>query len=130
MARGRTGRDQASSKRCGPGAYTPTSREQTASRCCTPWWSFCGFLNGAPASITICYLTNPIAFDAIDGKSVHTIFSMISPTIKGHLQLLARLSWALHDPKFKALVARRATADEIVKEAARIEACFPDPGKR
>jgi PTS system nitrogen regulatory IIA component len=87
-------------------------------------------LNGAPASITLCYLANPIPFDAIDGQPVHTIFTMISPTIKGHLQLLARLSWALHDPAFKALVARRATIDEIVKEAARIEASFPDPGKR
>lgn len=87
-------------------------------------------LNGVPASITLCYLAHPIPFDAIDGQPVHTIFSMISPTIKGHLQLLARLSWALHDPQFRALVARRATADEIVQEAARIEASFPDPGKR
>jgi PTS system nitrogen regulatory IIA component len=87
-------------------------------------------LHGAPASITLCYLANPIPFDAIDGQPVHTIFTMISPTIKGHLQLLARLSWALHDPQFKALVARRATADEIVKEAGRIEASFPVPGKR
>jgi PTS system nitrogen regulatory IIA component len=87
-------------------------------------------LNGAPASITLCYLANPISFDALDGQPVHTIFSMISPTIKGHLQLLARLSWALHDERFKALVLRRAAEDEILAEAARIEASFPQPGKR
>jgi PTS system nitrogen regulatory IIA component len=79
-------------------------------------------LNGLPASITLCYLANSIPFDAIDGAPIHTIFSIISSTIRGHLQLLARLSWALHDPKFKAAVLRRAPEAEIVEEAARIEA--------
>jgi PTS system nitrogen regulatory IIA component len=87
-------------------------------------------LNGVPASITLCYLANPIPFDAVDGQPVHTIFSMISPTIRGHLRLLARLSWALHDPRFKAAVLRRAPEAEITAEAARIEASFPSPGKR
>jgi PTS system nitrogen regulatory IIA component len=79
-------------------------------------------LNGAPASVTLCYLANPIPFDAIDGQPVHTIFSIISPTIRGHLHLLARLSWALHDPGFKAAVARRAPLAEVMAEAARIDA--------
>jgi len=87
-------------------------------------------LNGAPASITLCYLANPIPFDAVDGRPVHTIFSMISPTIRGHLRLLARLSWALHDARFKFAVLRRAPEAEITEEAARIEACFPSQGKR
>jgi len=86
-------------------------------------------LNGLPASITLCYLANPVPFDAIDGQPVHTIFWIVSPTIRGHLQLLARLSWALHDPAFKAAVLRRAPEAEIVAEAARIEAAA-GPGKR
>jgi PTS system nitrogen regulatory IIA component len=61
----------------------------------------------------------------VDGQPVHTIFWIISPTIRAHLQLLARLSWALHDGAFKAAVSRRASADEVMKEAARIEAAFP-----
>jgi PTS system nitrogen regulatory IIA component len=87
-------------------------------------------LHGAPASVTLCYLASAIPFDAIDGKPVDTIFSIVSPTIRGHLQLLARLSWALHDPAFKAVVGRRAPMDEVVREAARIEAAVPDAGKR
>jgi PTS system nitrogen regulatory IIA component len=87
-------------------------------------------LNGAPASVTLCHLANPIPFDAVDGKPVHTIFSMISPTIRGHLRLLARLARALHDPAFKAAVLRRAPEPEILAEAARIEASFPDPRQR
>jgi PTS system nitrogen regulatory IIA component len=79
-------------------------------------------LNGLPASITLCYLAHPIPFGAIDGRPVHTIFWIVSPTIRTHLQLLARLAWALHDPGFKAAVLRRATEAEIVAEAVRIEA--------
>jgi PTS system nitrogen regulatory IIA component len=79
-------------------------------------------LNALPASITLCYLSHPIPFDAIDGQPVHTIFWIISPTIRAHLQLLARLSWALHDPGFKAAVLRRATETEILEHAATIEA--------
>jgi nitrogen PTS system EIIA component len=79
-------------------------------------------LNGRPASIALCYLAHPIPFDAIDGKPVRTIFTIISPTIRLHLQLLARLSWALHDPSFKAAVLRRAPEAEMVEQAARIEA--------
>ncbi len=87
-------------------------------------------LNGAAACVTLCYLANPIPFDAIDGRPVHTIFSMISPTIRGHLRLLARLSWALHDPGFKAAVLRRAPQGEILAEAARVEASSPAPEPR
>ena len=84
-------------------------------------------LNGAPGSITLCFLEKPVEFNAIDGQPVHTIFSLVSPTIKSHLQLLAKLSWALHDPGFRAAILRRAAADEILREAKRVEASFPHP---
>lgn len=87
-------------------------------------------LNGMPGSITLCYLARPIPFDAIDGQPVHTIFSMISPTIRGHLQLLARLSWALHAPGFKSAVLRRASEAEIMEEATKVEASLASSGKR
>lgn len=86
-------------------------------------------LNGLPPSITLCYLANAIPFDAVDGRPVHTIFWIISPTIRGHLQLLARLAWALHDPAFKTAVSRRVPEAEIIAEAARIEAAAGS-GKR
>jgi hypothetical protein len=38
------------------------------------------------------------------------------------------LSRALHDPRFKAAVLRRAPEAEVLEEAARIEAGFPSPG--
>ncbi len=87
-------------------------------------------LNGALPSITLCFLGKPVEFNAIDGRPVHTIFSLVSPTIKGHLQLLAKLSWALHDSSFRSAIMRRAQPDEILREARRVEAAFPHAGHR
>jgi PTS system nitrogen regulatory IIA component len=82
-------------------------------------------LNGVPSSITLCFLANPIDFHAVDGKPVDTIFSIVSPTIKGHLQLLAKLSRALLDKDFRALITRRGKPEEILAEAKRVEKSFP-----
>ena len=55
---------------------------------------------------------------------MHTVFTLVSPTIRGHLLLLARLSAALFDAGFKAAVLRRAGRDEILAEARRVEAAL------
>jgi PTS system nitrogen regulatory IIA component len=77
-------------------------------------------LNVARATVSLCFLDRPIEFAARDGKPVHTFFSLICPTARCHLQLLARLSFALHDAKFKEVVLRRGTREEILQEAHRL----------
>ena len=79
---------------------------------------------GTAGIATLSYLVSPVAFDAIDGKPVDTVFTLLSPTIRGHLQLLARLSAVLLDNGFKAALERRAGRDEIVAEARRAEAAL------
>ena len=51
--------------------------------------------------ITLCFLEQSIDFEAFDGQPVDTLFSLISPTVRAHLHLLSRLSFALRDPAFK-----------------------------
>ena len=89
-------------------------------------------VHGASVALALCFLDHPIDFGAKDGMPVHALFVIISPTIRGHLQILAKLAAALHDPGFKAAVVRRAPADEILAEARRVEATFPQAqaGKR
>jgi PTS system nitrogen regulatory IIA component len=87
-------------------------------------------LASAEPSITLCFLDTPVEYNAIDGQPVHSVFSVVSSTIKGHLQLLAKLSWALHDSPFRGAIMRRAPADEILREARRVEAAFPHAGPR
>jgi PTS system nitrogen regulatory IIA component len=77
------------------------------------------------ASISLCFLQRPVDFCAIDGSPVHTLFLMISTTVRGHLQTLAKLGTALRDPVFKDAVLGRASAEEILREAGRVEAGLP-----
>ncbi len=71
--------------------------------------------------ITLCFLETPVDFRALDGKPVHVLFSLVSPTVRAHLRLLSRLAFALHDPGFKNAVIRQATREEILGEAQRVE---------
>jgi PTS system nitrogen regulatory IIA component len=86
-------------------------------------------LGGGSASISLCFLERPVDFCAIDGIPVHTLFLMISTTVRGHLHTLAKLSTALRDPGFKDAVLRRASAEEILREAGRVEAALPLAGR-
>ena len=58
--------------------------------------------------VCLCYLEQPIEFGAIDGQPVHTLFTIVSPTIKTHLALLSRLAFALRDTPFAKAVAAGA----------------------
>jgi PTS system nitrogen regulatory IIA component len=76
---------------------------------------------GQPAAVALCFLAHPVAFKAIDDQPVTTIFAMITPTIRRHLQLLSRLSLALHDKGFAEAIARKADRDTILAEARRVD---------
>jgi PTS system nitrogen regulatory IIA component len=84
-------------------------------------------LNVDRPSVTLCFLEAPVDFDAIDGQPVDTIFSVVSSTIRGHLFLLSRIAAALHDGEFKRAVLGRATKDEILREARRVEGGLAAP---
>lgn len=62
----------------------------------------------------LCFPERPVDFGAADGKPVGALFLLLAPTVRTHLALLAELAAALHDPRFKDAVARRAPAGEIL----------------
>jgi PTS system nitrogen regulatory IIA component len=72
--------------------------------------------------ITLTFLEKPIPYGAADQQPVHTLFALVSPTMRVHLALLARLSCALRDEEFRAAVRRQAPRDEILSHARRVEA--------
>lgn len=86
-------------------------------------------LNVTLPSITLCYLERPIDFGALDGQPVRVFFSLISPTMRCHLQLLARLSFALHDARFKEAVMRQEPAEDIFRHARRVETAVPSTAR-
>ncbi len=84
-------------------------------------------MGGSAASISLCFLERPVDFCAIDSSPIHTLFLMISTTVRGHLHTLAKLSTALRDPGFEDAILRRASAEVILREAGRVEAALPLP---
>ena len=78
-------------------------------------------LHVATPSITLCFLNEPIDFHALDDKPVDILFTLISPTVKTHLHLLAKLAYALRDERFKEVLRRRGTPAEILATLTEIE---------
>jgi PTS system nitrogen regulatory IIA component len=76
-------------------------------------------------TLMLCFLAEPVDFHAIDGQPVTTVFLTLSPTVRLHLQVLSRLSAALHDPGFRGAIARRAPREEILAEARRVDDELP-----
>ena len=67
-------------------------------------------------TLTLFFLDSPIDFGARDGQPVHTLFVLISPTIRAHLRMLARIACALRDEQFRAVLKRRGSNEEILRE--------------
>ncbi len=77
--------------------------------------------------ITLCFLDTPIDFGALDGVPVSVLFALVSPTIRAHLHLLSRLSFALQNPDFKGILQRQASREELMEQLARFEETLPAP---
>jgi PTS system nitrogen regulatory IIA component len=71
--------------------------------------------------ISLCFLAQPIPFGAHDGSAVHTLFTLLSGTVRAHLQLLSRLALALRDPTFRAAIVRKAGPGEVFAAARAFE---------
>jgi len=67
------------------------------------------------AVISLCFLERPVDFGALDHKPIMALFTLISPTVRAHLHLLSRLSFALRDATFKALVLAQASRAELMR---------------
>lgn len=77
--------------------------------------------------MSLSFLAQPVEFDALDGRPVHTLFTIVSATIRGHLQLLSRLSFALRQTTFKAAIDRKAAPEELLRLAETIDRTVAAP---
>jgi PTS system nitrogen regulatory IIA component len=75
---------------------------------------------GQPPSVTVCFLAQPLDLKAPDRKPVHTLLALLTPTVRVHVHLLARLISALREPGFRAALLRKDPA-AICAEAERLE---------
>jgi PTS system nitrogen regulatory IIA component len=81
--------------------------------------------------VALCLLRHPVEFGAIDGRKVHALFTVITPSVPVHLRVLAQLGFALRDPDLRRLLADRRPAAEIVNRVreldVRASGAFPPP---
>lgn len=78
-------------------------------------------LNVPQSIIALCFLEKPVDFAALDGQPVQCLFTLITPTVRVHLHLLSRLSYALRYPEFRDALTRRAAETEILAQLAAVE---------
>ncbi|NLE38352.1 MAG: PTS sugar transporter subunit IIA, partial [Pirellulaceae bacterium] len=71
--------------------------------------------------VTLCFLEQAIEFGALDGRPVHTLFTIVSPTIRAHLHLLARLSFALRHPAFAEVIAKQGSREQILAASQSVD---------
>lgn len=72
--------------------------------------------------VALSFLENSIDFQAMDGKLVNTLFTIISPTIKAHLNLLSKLAYGLKGSSFAEAVSHRSSREEIFQTASLLDA--------
>ena len=78
-------------------------------------------LHATTPTVTLCFLEHPIDFASLDGKPVHTLFTIVTPSIRSHLQLLSRLAHALRTPAFHEAIGGRSDTDAILAAAADVD---------
>jgi nitrogen PTS system EIIA component len=72
-------------------------------------------------SVCLCFLKRPIDFKALDNKPVHILFTLITPNVKIHLHMLARLSFVLQEQRLMELLNRTPSKDEIIAMVTELE---------
>ena len=71
--------------------------------------------------LTLCFLKTPVDFGAPDGEPVFALFLLVCPTVRLHLQMLAKLARLLREPSFREALRTRLPGDRLVEMARRIE---------
>ncbi|MFA5852548.1 MAG: PTS sugar transporter subunit IIA [Spirochaetales bacterium] len=85
-------------------------------------------LNSEKPSLALFFLESAVDFGAMDGKPVSIVFSMISPNIKSHLQILSRLMYLLKNDALTRLLRAGVSRNEIFDAIRIAEAGFAPSG--
>ncbi|OHB62272.1 MAG: hypothetical protein A2Y76_05390 [Planctomycetes bacterium RBG_13_60_9] len=75
--------------------------------------------------LALSFLESPIDYGALDGKPVYALFLLISPNVRTHLRILAKLSFCLQAPEFKEAVLRQSSREQLLTTLSKTEARLP-----
>ncbi len=72
--------------------------------------------------LTLCLLRTPVEYEAMDGKPVHALLLVVSPTVPLHLRILARVGFVLRDSMLREMLGDGRDANTILDRIDFIEA--------
>ncbi len=75
--------------------------------------------------VLLCFLAEPVDFRAMDGRPVKVLLTLLSPSVRAHLQMLAKLAFALHDETLRALLGGTPSREAVLERIRFLEAIPP-----
>lgn len=73
------------------------------------------------STVTLCFLEQPVDFEALDGLPVRFLLTVIAPTLRSHLHLLSQLGFALKNSQFKKILTEEGSREEILAALRQAE---------
>ncbi len=67
------------------------------------------------ASVSICYLKNPVDFGALDNQPVHTLFILLTASPRMHLDVLSKISYLCQSEFFLTMLKEQAAKENILE---------------
>jgi len=74
--------------------------------------------------VAIAFPAQPIDWNTQDGSKVHTVFLIISSSVKQHLGTLSKINFLCQQEKFYSLIRERAPRGEIIAAIRDAEAAW------
>lgn len=71
--------------------------------------------------LALCFLKKGVEFNALDKQPVDTLFTIVSPSVRTHLNTLSRLSFALYRSDIRTVIDSGRSDDEILAALAKFE---------
>lgn len=81
-------------------------------------------LNVNRPMVSLCFLDHPVEYGALDNEPVDTLFTLVTPTVRSHLQLLSSLAFALKNNDFRNAVKQKLLREDILNTLRKVEAGF------
>jgi len=78
------------------------------------------------ASVSICYLRQPVDFGALDGKAVHTIFVLLTFSPRRHLEVLSKISYLCQMEEFRNMLEKRIPEQQLMDFIRNKELAWQD----
>jgi len=73
------------------------------------------------ALVSICFLSNPLEYNALDRKPVSVLFFILCPSLKVHLNLLSTLSFCLKNSQFLDFLKSEPEPDLLIQQIETLQ---------